>query len=50
MYVAVGEGFVKDRFLTVERIYFSVCGGDAAILMYTTGWGLICVTVHILCL
>jgi len=50
MYVAVGEGFVKDRYLTVKRIYFSFYGRDAAVLMYPSGWGLVCFTVNILCL
>jgi hypothetical protein len=42
MYVAVGGGFVKDRYLAVKRIYFSFCGRDAAVLMYPSGWGLVC--------
>jgi len=47
MYVAVVEGFMKDRYLTVKRIYSSFYGGDCAILMYPSSWGLVCFTVHI---
>jgi hypothetical protein len=47
MYVAVGEGFVKVRYLTVKRIYLSFCGKDAAILMYRSGWGLVCYSPHV---